>query len=684
MSELLPNASWIRPHEPEVAGPGHDRRTCSPRSSSSATTCARPRSASPPTASSRCSSTADGSAATSSCPGFTSYRKRLQVFTYPVARAAAPRPQPRRGAAQRRLVPRAPRLRAARRRIRRRDRPAAAARRGRRGGRAHRGRERRRLALPAEPHHARRPHGRPVGRLPAPRGLPPGPTGRRSPWPRAALYDDRDRASSTRRRPRAPRRDAGPGVRHPAPPRHRGHRRRPEHQRLDAPRRPRPARHRTSPSRTARCSTPTGSSRPRTCARSSSRPASACPPGQVDEVISAGRDGDVFEPRHTTHGFRYVQVDGVPDRCGRRRRRAASSCTPTCAPVGEFACSDDRINALHDIAALELPRQRLRHPDRLPAARARRAGPATGRSSSPRRRSSTTSAASPPKWLADLAADQWPDGRVPTVVPNPAGDGPSGVVFEDLSAGSAGWGDAAVLVPWELWRAYGDLEVLRRQLPVDAALGRLRGERGGRPRGIPTASPPGPSRRRTSSTSGTRASTSASGSSPACRHGPIRRSTTAIVADRVPAPLGAPAPRHPPSCSATPTRRPSARRIADGALDAWRREFVTPPGRLDARDRRRTTRAASRSGCSRRRRRDAAAARLAELIADSRRPPRHRLPQHRPPASRPRRPRPPRRRVRRSSPDTRALVARHARARRDHRVGVVGRHRRRRHRRAAR
>src|SRR3954470_692959 len=31
--------------------------------------------------------------------------------------------------------------------------------------------------------------------------------------------------------------------------------------------------------------------------------------------------------------------------------------------------------------------------------------------------------------------------------------------------GSAGWGDSAVFVPWELWRAYGDREILERQYP---------------------------------------------------------------------------------------------------------------------------------------------------------------------------------------------------------------------------
>jgi alpha-L-rhamnosidase len=69
-------------------------------------------------------------------------------------------------------------------------------------------------------------------------------------------------------------------------------------------------------------------------------------------------------------------------------------------------------------------------------------------------------------WLRDLAADQWADGRVPTVIPNPAGAAPSGIAFEDMSAGSAGWGDAAVIVPWELWRRTGDVSILAESFPA--------------------------------------------------------------------------------------------------------------------------------------------------------------------------------------------------------------------------
>ena len=47
---------------------------------------------------------------------------------------------------------------------------------------------------------------------------------------------------------------------------------------------------------------------------------------------------------------------------------------------------------------------------------------------------------------------------MPSVVPNVLGDG-------ELAFGRAGWADAATIVPWAVHVAYGDREVLARQLP---------------------------------------------------------------------------------------------------------------------------------------------------------------------------------------------------------------------------
>jgi alpha-L-rhamnosidase len=63
------------------------------------------------------------------------------------------------------------------------------------------------------------------------------------------------------------------------------------------------------------------------------------------------------------------------------------------------------------------------------------------------------------KWLADVAADQDPSGSVPWVIPNPLGG--DSIKF----AGTAGWSDVAVIIPWTMYLTYGDRRLLERQYP---------------------------------------------------------------------------------------------------------------------------------------------------------------------------------------------------------------------------
>jgi alpha-L-rhamnosidase len=58
------------------------------------------------------------------------------------------------------------------------------------------------------------------------------------------------------------------------------------------------------------------------------------------------------------------------------------------------------------------------------------------------------------KWLKDLSADQTEEGRVPFVIPN---------VLGPNASASAGWADAATIIPWTLYMAYGDKRFLEDQ-----------------------------------------------------------------------------------------------------------------------------------------------------------------------------------------------------------------------------
>jgi len=75
-------------------------------------------------------------------------------------------------------------------------------------------------------------------------------------------------------------------------------------------------------------------------------------------------------------------------------------------------------------------------------------------------------------WLRDLAAEQQAaDDRVPPVVPDVLKYMPRPRSFPTPDS-TAIWSDAAVWVPWTLWRAYGDISVLRDQF--DSMAGHVR------------------------------------------------------------------------------------------------------------------------------------------------------------------------------------------------------------------
>ena len=60
------------------------------------------------------------------------------------------------------------------------------------------------------------------------------------------------------------------------------------------------------------------------------------------------------------------------------------------------------------------------------------------------------------KWLGECRLEQGEDGLVRNIAP--VND--TGSMISNMLQGSAGWGDACILVPWALYEAYGDKEIL--------------------------------------------------------------------------------------------------------------------------------------------------------------------------------------------------------------------------------
>ncbi|MFZ4517914.1 MAG: family 78 glycoside hydrolase catalytic domain [Microthrixaceae bacterium] len=179
-------------------------------------------------------------------------------------------------------------------------------------------------------------------------------------------------------------------------------------------------------------------------------------PFQTDRVVSAG-PGSVFEPRHSTKGFRYVRIDGHP---GQLHAHDITGVVvhSDLDRIGAFRCSDPSVNELQRIAEWSFLTNACEIPTDCPTReRAGWVGDWQIYVATAAELFDITEWSR--RWLRDLAADQHADGSVTNIVPDPSSGNPAW----RFTQGSAGWGDAAVHVPWELYRATGRTDVLEAQ-----------------------------------------------------------------------------------------------------------------------------------------------------------------------------------------------------------------------------
>lgn len=186
-------------------------------------------------------------------------------------------------------------------------------------------------------------------------------------------------------------------------------------------------------------------------------------PSQKNVYTFRGDGPETYEPHFTTAGFRYVAVEGYPGTLNADRFEAVAIHSDL-ALLGEFSCSDERVNTLHRNVLWSQKGNFMDIPTDCPTRE--RAG-WTGDAQIFARTGSTLMDTSRffAKWLGDLAADQGADGRVPGMIPSfYTASGTKHLIFSGTD-GSAGWGDAAVIIPWTLYEVFGDTGVLADQYP---------------------------------------------------------------------------------------------------------------------------------------------------------------------------------------------------------------------------
>jgi alpha-L-rhamnosidase len=174
----------------------------------------------------------------------------------------------------------------------------------------------------------------------------------------------------------------------------------------------------------------------------------------TDTFIVGVAGQQVWEPMFTLHGFRYAQVDGWPGTLDPADVTARVIHTDL-EPTGTWRSSDPRLDRLHDNIRWGLRGNFVDIPTDCPQRDERLGWTGDIAVFAPTAAFLYECTGFLSSWLADLAAEQTELGTVPNYVP-----------FVPLSFPAlpfALWGDAAVTVPWDLHRATGDRELLRRQ-----------------------------------------------------------------------------------------------------------------------------------------------------------------------------------------------------------------------------
>ncbi|WP_433087572.1 family 78 glycoside hydrolase catalytic domain [Dactylosporangium sp. CA-052675] len=175
----------------------------------------------------------------------------------------------------------------------------------------------------------------------------------------------------------------------------------------------------------------------------------------TDVYVTAGAALEVFEPQFTVHGFRYIEVDGHPGELDAADvlARVLHTDTPW---TGRFECSDPTVNRLYDNIQWGQRGNFVAVPTDCPQRDERLGWLADAHIFAPTASRNADVAAFFARWMQDVVDGQDPGGAFRDVAP---------AITLQREAAPA-WGDAGVIIPWHLWRTYGDRQALEHAYPA--------------------------------------------------------------------------------------------------------------------------------------------------------------------------------------------------------------------------
>jgi alpha-L-rhamnosidase len=179
--------------------------------------------------------------------------------------------------------------------------------------------------------------------------------------------------------------------------------------------------------------------------------------------ILRGGDEETYEPHFTFMGFRYVKVTGFEPNLESLTGIVIHS---EMAQTGDFTCSDKLLNQLQSNIKWGQKGNFLDVPTDCPQRDERMGWTGDAQAFARTAAYNRNVAAFFTKWLADVSAEQKPDGSIPFVVPDVITKS-TPETFSSLAKypTSAGWADVVTIAPWTMYQAYGDRRLLENQYP---------------------------------------------------------------------------------------------------------------------------------------------------------------------------------------------------------------------------
>ncbi|GGF38887.1 alpha-L-rhamnosidase [Microbacterium sorbitolivorans] len=177
----------------------------------------------------------------------------------------------------------------------------------------------------------------------------------------------------------------------------------------------------------------------------------------TDVYTLRGGGSETWEPRFTTHGFRFVEVTGWPGSldAGDIVGRVYHSDMPR---TGWFTSSDESLNKLHENVVWGTRSNFVDIPTDCPQRDERLGWTGDIQVFAPTASFLFDVSGFLSSWLKDLAVEQRREDTVPWYVPVI----PGGPMWTPTRPGAV-WGDAAVLTPWTLFERFADEGVLAAQ-----------------------------------------------------------------------------------------------------------------------------------------------------------------------------------------------------------------------------